>query len=378
MWRKLIPGSIVLCAVLLTIPVLLQNLANVSFKNSIDLAATQNLKTPADYCRVSSALNRSGTDCAMDSNCLGKGWLPPGSLAASLGQNGDSDYILSFYFRGLKEWCAGSKTRAIELWKNYGPIISKPFVWHGEQMLLLGDAPHAIEWFELAQQLRPDDSKIAQELGEAYMRRGAASEALRAFEQSVALDPNSAPAYAGAAIAAYSLGEYSKVEKYILKAIDLAPDNVTYWQIYGAYLLNNKNDPVTAEFWLRRVVAADANNSQAQFALVDALVRQGRLPDAQVALQNAVRTAQDPHRKAEYLVTYANALMAREQWQDAAKSYEQALGYDPNLLDAAVSLAAVYARFDRCDDVKRIVALYPIRNQPKQALTAALTKCGIH
>lgn len=377
MLQKWLVAFVVGCAMMAAIPALLNNVANVAFKRGMPNTLLS-LQSPQDYCFIAANRNAISTEsCSSTGTCVWGAWRSDSSLSVStLVQSAEQDQLARF-LAGWHEWCNGAQTRAISFWENDNSRTRQRFTELGEQALLHEDAETAVEWLELASRVPPQDSKTLLLLGNAYLRRNQAAAALQAYRQSIALNPNQVQAFAGAAMVEHLQRDYEQAALDISHAIALAPANSYYWQIYGGLLLNNLNQPAEAEIWLARVVEVEPKNHQAHIALAVARVRQTKNEKAKESLQHALEYAPDAALQAKYLDTYAAALTSAGDLNNAAAAYELALERDPSRLEAAVALVSLYAKLERCDQVKAIVTRYPLPREQDTVTAHALNRCGL-
>jgi tetratricopeptide (TPR) repeat protein len=377
MARNWILGMTLGLAIIICVRLLPGNLASLQLERSISSLFLQPMHLPSDYCALSVKLGTAIQEgCRNLEVCRWRALVGDAALSAAYQDNGTNRDLSIAYFAGWRAWCAGSVTNATSMWAKYGSTIGERFFRSGTQLLYYyKEANTALEWLEIAAVLRSDDASVLVTLGDAYAWTNHTQEAANAYNRSIRLDASQSKAYAGAAIAEYTLGQFEVAQQHIEKAIDLSPGNSTYWQIYGGILLLYRNNAPASETWFRKVVLADPSNDKAYGALAIALVRQGELSEANTAILNAVRLASQLQQKAGYFAAYADALANTNDLQDAAKYYVLALQSDADNLDYSISLVTVYARLGQCDKARATASYYRLQNRVAGSRLHVITEC---
>lgn len=361
----------------LTLPLLRNNLANVQANSIMQTLPIEKFDTPSGYCAWSNQLARIADNrCDGDVGCGAPDILKYASLSAVNTQVSGQDELISSYVEGWRKWCAGDMPDAMARWQNHGAVIGKRFSQFGGRAFQKDDFKTAVEWFEMAVALRPQDAHGFLALGDAYLRANSTAPAESAYLRAAQLDPHEPRAFAGAAIAAYTLGNFERSEQFIQKAIQLAPNNSEYWKIYGGLLLNFRENPADAEYWFRKVIAADPNDDRAHSALAVALIRQGKSEEANKFLERSVQLSGVPQRQAEYYYFYGVTLAVLNQPREAARYYEQALAKDPSNLDYATALSLLYAQLQDCSRAHVLYLRYALKDHFTAAQSRDFARCA--
>lgn len=134
-------------------------------------------------------------------------------------------------------------------------------------------------------------SKLNTELGVGYMRRGDYKIAKQKLEKAIEQNPDNLQAYTTIALLMSRLNEKEKADEYYQEALDLAPDNASLHNSYGAFLCGaGRLDEAMAEF---KAAYEDPFYETAYLARSNAgscLVRNGRYEEAEDLLRTALRT----------------------------------------------------------------------------------------
>jgi tetratricopeptide (TPR) repeat protein len=123
-------------------------------------------------------------------------------------------------------------------------------------------------------------------------------EAVRLFEEVTTRSPRFAKGWAGLAEAAewqYELGGNQPAERLaaskaaVLRAIELEPDLTEAWTLLTSILLYREWDFTEAEKASRRAIELNPRNTIARQRYIDALRVQGRMAEARIEADNAIR-----------------------------------------------------------------------------------------
>ncbi|HUM67770.1 MAG TPA: tetratricopeptide repeat protein, partial [Chloroflexota bacterium] len=88
--------------------------------------------------------------------------------------------------------------KAISYWQELAELSERqrPLAYHemGNLMLRQGDAATAVQYRQLAVEMRPENAELWQGLGQAYEAANCPAEAIAAYQQVITLQPDSQPA----------------------------------------------------------------------------------------------------------------------------------------------------------------------------------------
>lgn len=377
MQRGWLVGLAICLAVVVSARDLSTNLDNQASARSVRLLSSQTLAAPGDYCALASKMK--DLPLGRCTSLRGCGWRILGAHEApsttDLAAGARSDPLTS-YFEGWRAWCAGSREDAVFAWRQHGWLIGERFFQAGKNLLLGDKQPaSALAWLQLAVALRSEDAAVWVVLGDAYLQSNDVQEAATAYNRAIELNATQPTAYAGAAVAEFLLGQFDAAQQHIEAAIDQAPNVPVYWQIYGGILLLIRQNAPEAETWFRKVVNAEPANHQARTNLAVALVRQGKVGEAQDVLTKAIELTSSPKQRATYLAAYANELLSIDQPKEAIQYYLLALQSDASNVDDVMSLAATYARLGECDEAKLTVQRFGLANLADSARLRPIDEC---
>ncbi len=132
-------------------------------------------------------------------------------------------------------------------------------------------------------------------------------------------------------------GELDKAETYLLKAIELKPDNAEAYNNLGV-VYSRRHQPEEAIAYLNKALALDPRYAEAYRNLGNAHRRAGRPREAAAAYEKALLVRPD------YALAYAglgNLAQDKEDYGEAVRLYEKALDIDPACVEAYNNLGVV-------------------------------------
>ena len=238
----------------------------------------------------------------------------------------------------------------------------------GECYLRQGHADRAIALLGPLQPLHPDDLDLAWALGQALIQSGRLADGLPGIEK-VAEGRGSAEAWLLAGNTAYQLNLFELAQKDAQAAARINPRLPGLYTLQGR-VLQALNDNQGAIEVLRKAVAADAGDFDAQVTLGAVLNAERDVPGAREHVERALRL-----RPESPLARFEMARIERAEGKlDAAvKDMETVERADPAWLQLHVELAALYYRVQRPDDGAReraIVSRLTAERQEKSSRPA--------
>lgn len=155
----------------------------------------------------------------------------------------------------------------------------------GKNFVEQGNALKAVEAFERAVAVEPNDTNALVNLAIAQLMANQAEPAVRHAERALALNPNAAAALYVAGCAELRLGQLTNALRHLQQAkqIDRTVNAVSF-QLGRAYQQLGRLEEALEQF--QEVVQFDPNHPSAHYNLSQVLLRLGRRDEAQVALRN--------------------------------------------------------------------------------------------
>lgn len=129
----------------------------------------------------------------------------------------------------------------------------------------------ALEKFQKAVELNPNNANAWNGLGWVYFGSGTNDEAQDAWQKCLAIMPNNAAALNGLGQLALNQRQYDKAEKYLLKAANQQAQ-AAWFGLARLYLLQGKYEQ--AQMWAQKLVTGDPHNTDAARMLSAAKARQ--------------------------------------------------------------------------------------------------------
>lgn len=220
-----------------------------------------------------------------------------------------------------------------------------------------GKFADAVKKFDESVALDPDSANSWNGLGWSRFNSGNRDEAIEAFEKCVKLEPSHPAALNGLGQVYLSQREYNKAEKYLLKAAPQAP--AAWYGLSRLYMLTGKFDK--AQTWIKKALAQQPNDEALQKCL--AAAEKGELP-------SDLRTLIEPEKVDNSPATK----IAIEGWRQfnqgnarsAERSFRRALAKDPENLSAMNGLGFLLLNMGKTADAKLLFEKY-LKKEPDAA-----------
>jgi Flp pilus assembly protein TadD len=258
-------------------------------------------------------------------------WLAIGLIAMLILRLPSSRSALAAGPMALGEWCgqrddSRCSEQAWKLASALAPEDPMPWLALGALNARRGTLDAAREAFEVARALAPDSPEAANNLGVVYARQNEIEAATNAFRQALALEPGVATVEHNLAVGLQAEGAYDEALTHYRSALNLSQDPAeilvdmafTYLSLgqldqaeeaarqalhsdtatapaltlLGAEAIAT-GQPVEALRLLRRATEIDASYSPASLYLGLALLALHQAPDARIAFEQSLATAQD-------------------------------------------------------------------------------------
>ena len=224
------------------------------------------------------------------------------------------------------------------------PQFALGFAGLGEALLLKYQTDQNPRWLdqagaacrraaELNEQLPP----VHVILGRVHNAQGHVDLALEEFQRALDLNPRSAEALSGMGRVYETQGRLPQAEETYRRATVLRPD---YWDGYNTlgrfYLRTGRSADAAAQF--QKVIDLTPDNAPGYLNLGAALSNARKTPEAIQALQRSLRIAPS---YAAY-TNLGNIYYRQDQWQEAARNYEEAVKLNDKDFRPWLNLAAAY------------------------------------
>lgn len=192
---------------------------------------------------------------------------------------------------------------------------------------------------ERALDAAPGNARAWHALGFSKDAQGRISEALRAYEQAIAIDPNRVGAISSAAYLLQIQGRFHEALLLEKQALDnVAPTRFSYLQIATALQLTGFDED--AEKWLNRAETLTPDNLLLQDIRAEYYLTTGDF-ERVVAIAT---TNENTGRRAALYVRYGEAMLALNKIEEARDAFRAARERDENDTTGAFELAALEYR----------------------------------
>ena len=247
------------------------------------------------------------------------------------------DHLIVNYLRGVVQFKQGkladaqaSFETALKTHPNYLPAVA----WLGYTNLARKNYEQAATQFAKYTRNAPD-ARVQALLGlaQANLGRGEeAEETLKALRKLDIVDPQSLVVLAQAHM---TLGETDLAATYMAKAVDQNPEAANL-RVGLASTLSKKGERAQAIAQLENAIQLDPGMVDADVLLIQNLIREKQFDKALQAVESLEK--KQPKNPTSFILK-GTIYLARNDFANARKSLEQALGLDPTSFAATLSLA---------------------------------------
>jgi tetratricopeptide (TPR) repeat protein len=229
---------------------------------------------------------------------------------------------------------AGDSYRLVRV-RAAASLARYPAAWF--QGMDQGHVQKATEEYLASLTARPDQWSSHYNLGNYYLNRGDARQALVSYHTALRLEPRAAMVMVNAAMAHAQVGEQGQAEKSLVKAIKIAPDNAAAHFNLGL-LQAEQNRPKDAERELKEAFRLDPKMAAAAYNLC-ILTAKDQPHEALSWCQKAV--ALNP-QDSKYAYTLAFYQRKQQDLPGAVATLKGFLAKRPGFTDGQLLLAEIY------------------------------------
>jgi len=219
------------------------------------------------------------------------------------------------------------------LWTYTLQLNSEAWVAHnglGNVLVQKKRVPEAIEQFEWALKIKPDDAEAHNNLGNALVQAGRTSEATEQFEQALKLNPKLAGAHGNWGNALMQAGRVREAMEQYEQALKLEPDSADAHYNLGNALVQAGHIPESMEQY-EQALAINPDLVDAHSNWGNALLQTGRVPEAIDQFELALKLRPG---SADVHYNLGFALLQTGRSAEAIDQFEQALKINPNYAEA--------------------------------------------
>jgi len=248
---------------------------------------------------------------------------------------------------GMATWTrAGVYATAETLWRDTLSKNSNAWMAHNNLGLVLQDSgrmSEAIEHYEQALRIEPDDAEAHNNLGLVLQGSGRMSEAIEHYEQALRIKPDFADAHNDLGTALAQTGKINEAIAHYEQALRIDPDYAEAHNNLGLVLQGlGKMSEAIAHY--EQALRINSNSAEAHNNLGEALMGSGRMSEAVEHYEQALRIKPD-FAEAHYNLGVALVQLGRPQ--EAMGHWEQALQAKPDYAEAHYNLGVALVQLGR-------------------------------
>ncbi len=209
--------------------------------------------------------------------------------------------------------------------------------WKALGVALKAQGRNAVEAFERAAELLPEDAGNFVNFGLALQSSGRHADAVKSYRQALVIRPDYADALNNLGTALRQIGQYQEAEKSLRFANEISPDHPEILNNLGNVLKDQGNTVQASEFY-RRALALKPAFPEAIINLGCLLVDQGKLDEAKRCFLAALELRPD-HAEARFNLALCQSALAMHE--AALQNYRRVISLRPEW-------AAAYSSFLFC------------------------------
>jgi tetratricopeptide (TPR) repeat protein len=218
----------------------------------------------------------------------------------------------------------------------------------GNVLFHAGRVPEAIQQYERASRLRPDDAGTYYNLGLAFAEEGKLTEAIQEYERALQIKADAAT-HNNLGIALMKVGRTPEAIEQYEQALRIGPEDAgIHYNLAVALMKSGAMAAAIEQYQHALRLRPDDADLHRDFAAV--LLQAGKLPEAIEQYKQALQVRPDD---AELRNNLGVALAATGRFSEAIEQYEQALRIKPDDAEAHNNLGTVLAGLGRENEAIR-------------------------
>jgi predicted CXXCH cytochrome family protein len=249
----------------------------------------------------------------------------------------------------MKNNLRGGVGQLAQLLSLQQPREAEWYIQLGDAWLASGEQGKAVEAYERAVQLTPQNLRALQSLARGWKAAGELARSSQVLQQAIQIAPSDATSWYQYGVVASQLGRTPEAIEHLDKAIALNPDLPgVYTTLAGIQAAAGQKEQ--AESALRKALRVNPYDAAAWDLAGRALAEKREFHEALYNFEQAIR-----HRPnfGPYLYDYALTLYTSGQLERAQESAQAAVKADPNLAEARVLLGGLFARKRQLSDAAK-------------------------
>lgn len=209
----------------------------------------------------------------------------------------------------------------------------------------LGQFDDAIAQLRAALKLAPNDPRAHYDLGVAYKMQDNASAAIPELQAAEKLDPSASEAPYALGMIYMQNGRDEDAARQLNVSLKLHPENGEGWAALGSVYSTLGKLPEAAAA-LREAIRQLPDQADPHLTFATVLMQQGETAEAAAERKKAAQLmrAHMNLQRAQVATNAAQSLLKAGSVQDAITQFKDALGYDPNYVEAHLGLASALER----------------------------------
>jgi len=220
-----------------------------------------------------------------------------------------------------------------------------------------GKPAEAVKKFEESVALDPESANSWNGLGWSRFNSGDGKSAIKAFEKCVTLEPNHPAALNGLGQVYLSQREYDKAEKFLLKAAPQAP--AAWFGLSRVYMLTGKFDK--AQTWIKKALTQQPTDETLKQCL--AAAEKSKLP---ADLRKQIEPEKPDNTPATKIAVEGWRQFNQGNVRSAERSFGRALAKDPENLSAMNGLGFLLLNTGKTAEAKALFEKY-LEKEPDAA-----------
>jgi tetratricopeptide (TPR) repeat protein len=249
----------------------------------------------------------------------------------------DGDHPESLHLMGLVCFHVSQYDHAVEWTSRAIRKDPKPayLTTLGTALLTQGRREEAVEVFDKAVQLKPDDATLWCNMGNALLESGRSDDALLCFEHVIKLDPSHGEATYKAGHLLHGLGRFEEALVRLSRSAELQPDHAPTLHM-RALTLKSLNRPEEALADNVRAIELDPTNADTYGNIGNILQARGRHEDALSWYDRSLEIRPDDART---ITNQAISLAELGRFGEAMAAYRRSMVIDPSQAAAVWNLS---------------------------------------
>jgi len=228
------------------------------------------------------------------------------------------------------------------LWTHALACTSGNYTAHnnlGYVLVAQGRSAEAIKHYEEALAINPNYSEVINNLGTALLNQGRLDEAAKYYHRAIEIYPGFAEAYNNLGILLTKQGQTAEAIEQYRKAIELNPNRAEFYNNLGN-LLATKGRTAEAIEQFQKALEVEPDNAKVRYNLANIFIVQGRWDEAIEQYQQALKQMPDSIH-AHYQLGLA--LQSQGRFTAAIAQFQRVLELDPRHVTAQNNLAWLLA-----------------------------------